>query len=265
MKKMTWRIIMAVTMAIVLLTGISLAAAERSPWDCPQCGRKGNTGNYCGGCAHPAPQTVAEVFTPHIPTSVKVREKLQFGHYYNEDDDNYDPIEWYVLSKKDDCILLLSVYGIDNVQYHTENIGITWAECDLRRWLNSNDGFLGAAFTNEEIMLINDTYNKTNSMDFAGNKAIGGDDTVDKVFLLSLDEFWEYVGEYSDWRYVKPTGYALSKGAEVDNWGKYRWWLRTPGGEQNIVCDGKTGGAVSNSYVNTYQLLRPAIWVKTQK
>ena len=28
---------------------------ENYVWDCPECGRIGNTGNYCGGCAHPAP------------------------------------------------------------------------------------------------------------------------------------------------------------------------------------------------------------------
>ena len=31
------------------------AYGEGKPWNCPECGRKDNTGNYCGGCAHPAP------------------------------------------------------------------------------------------------------------------------------------------------------------------------------------------------------------------
>ena len=31
------------------------AVAEHAPWDCSECGRTGNTGQYCGGCSHPAP------------------------------------------------------------------------------------------------------------------------------------------------------------------------------------------------------------------
>ncbi len=34
--------------------------AERSPWKCPECGREGNTGNFCGNCSHPAPQSSKE-------------------------------------------------------------------------------------------------------------------------------------------------------------------------------------------------------------
>ncbi len=29
--------------------------AENTVWDCPNCGRTGNTGKYCGSCAHSAP------------------------------------------------------------------------------------------------------------------------------------------------------------------------------------------------------------------
>ena len=32
-----------------------VSESEHYEWNCPQCGRVGNKGNYCGGCAHPAP------------------------------------------------------------------------------------------------------------------------------------------------------------------------------------------------------------------
>jgi len=42
---------------IAILCGLALltlsASGEEQTWDCPECGRTGNTGNYCGGCAHP--------------------------------------------------------------------------------------------------------------------------------------------------------------------------------------------------------------------
>ena len=40
--------------------------AEATTWDCPQCGRSGNTGKYCGSCAHPAPW-MENVFWFDIP------------------------------------------------------------------------------------------------------------------------------------------------------------------------------------------------------
>jgi len=33
-----------------------VSAAEYSQWDCPECGRTGNTRKYCGECGHPAPE-----------------------------------------------------------------------------------------------------------------------------------------------------------------------------------------------------------------
>ncbi len=83
MKKTTCRIIMAVTMVIVLIAGISLA--EREPWDCPQCGRKGNTRNFCGGCGHPAPPLEsntshmmhAEYISAELDTEVIIESYVQ--------------------------------------------------------------------------------------------------------------------------------------------------------------------------------------------
>ena len=35
--------------------------AEHYAWDCPNCGRVGNTGNYCGGCAYPSPWKLSDI------------------------------------------------------------------------------------------------------------------------------------------------------------------------------------------------------------
>lgn len=45
---------------IIIFTVLTLvlafpASGESQIWDCPECNRSGNTGNYCGECAHPAP------------------------------------------------------------------------------------------------------------------------------------------------------------------------------------------------------------------
>jgi 2',3'-cyclic-nucleotide 2'-phosphodiesterase (5'-nucleotidase family) len=42
--------------AILIFISVPLfTIAETAPWDCTECGKKGNTGNFCGGCGHPAP------------------------------------------------------------------------------------------------------------------------------------------------------------------------------------------------------------------
>ena len=70
-----------VRIAVVLLALVCLFAAmsygEREAWDCLECGRKGNTGNFCGSCAHPAPEAGPVYAAGDIIT---------FGHY--EQDNN---------------------------------------------------------------------------------------------------------------------------------------------------------------------------------
>ena len=49
----------AITIKAILISALLLitpiAPSEQTAWDCPGCGRKGNTGNFCGGCGHSAP------------------------------------------------------------------------------------------------------------------------------------------------------------------------------------------------------------------
>lgn len=45
---------LSVLLFISLLVFPFLAFSESEPWDCPQCGRTDNTGNFCGGCGYPA-------------------------------------------------------------------------------------------------------------------------------------------------------------------------------------------------------------------
>lgn len=249
-----------------------------TPKTCSRCkategkalGHKWNAATYsvpktCSVCGATM-GTVLAAKPVSIPFSAEIGSTIEFGLYEQNGNiaDGLEPIEWYVISKDKDTnmLLLLSVYGLDNVQYHKKNVGITWAECDVRNWLNSEDGFWGTAFSSTEKERVANTLCKTPAMSFPGCQTVGGEDTIDKVFLLSLHEFWDIgVGSNENWRRIFPTPYALSQGAQKDEYGYYLWWLRTPGGEQNVACDGRTGGARSDCIVNTFRILRPAIWV----
>ena len=49
------RLIGSLVLFVMILASVFFAIAEHGNWDCPDCGRKDNTGNYCGTCAYPAP------------------------------------------------------------------------------------------------------------------------------------------------------------------------------------------------------------------
>lgn len=55
-RALSLKMIFLLTAFVLFLCSIfGVSIAEHTAWDCPECGRTGNTGNFCGGCAHPAP------------------------------------------------------------------------------------------------------------------------------------------------------------------------------------------------------------------
>lgn len=173
--------------------------------------------------------------------TTNVGDTIQFGHY---DDVN----EWIVLDRKDDSLLLLSKHAICRSVYHEEHEDVTWSTCSLRKWLNTD--YLAQAFSEEERELIADT--QVHNADNPVRGTPGGDDTVDQVFLLSIEEAEKYFDESDD------TGVTLTDGKKV-------WcWLRSPGGRSISAAFDYSSGAVNRigEYVyNDVCAVRPALWV----
>ena len=68
--------IKTVVMIFLLLFIAIYAYGERVAWDCPECGRAGNTGNYCGHCSYPAPWITRIISAEgKYPTIVKGNEQ----------------------------------------------------------------------------------------------------------------------------------------------------------------------------------------------
>ena len=192
--------ILSVVLSLSLVILLFPAYSESSSWDCPECGRTGNTGNYCGGCAHPAPwiestETVSpEPTITHSvtsPTSVKVGDIVRFGHY--EQDGNKkngaESIDWYVLDFDSQGVLLISMYSLDARVFHTSNAAVNWESSSLRKWLNND--FVNSAFSNEERKHIVDS-RVSPAKDVHKEKILDqGNETIDKVFLLSRGEWYE--------------------------------------------------------------------------
>ncbi len=166
-------------------------------------------------------------------------EYIKFGnYYYYENSQKKMPIEWIVLEKKGKELLLLSRYCLDSRLYHDDFTDITWERCDLRKWLNSN--FLNTAFSPEEqkAIMVSDVINEDN----AKCKTKGGNDTKDRIFILSISEARKYFKDTSA-RRCKPTKYAISKNCGVESnagskgYGFTWWWLRSPGsGQDGAAC-----------------------------
>ena len=124
--------------------------------------------------------------------SINEEGYVVFGAY--EQDGNTangaEPIEWQILGEDENGILLVSRYILDVHQYDPadENTKVTWETCALRKWMNQE--FLNNAFTEEEqeIIVHANVVNADNR--YSGHK--GGNDTIDQVFCLSIDEVLKY-------------------------------------------------------------------------
>ncbi len=175
-------------------------------------------------------------------------------------------IEWLVLDKKDDKALLISKYCLDANAYdkNEENESVTWETSTLRQWLNGE--FINEAFTEKEKTLICDTHLKNPNNPKYGTD--GGNDTTDKVFLLSIDEVEKYFAN-GEKRKAEATGYAKYKGICVsEENGNVWWWLRSPGSNSRDAVYVDLDGSVRyyGSHMDDEEGgVRPAMWVKIEE
>ena len=208
-------------------------------------------------------------------TTVEIGDIVTFGRYPQTSDGKEEPIEWLVLDVKGDEALLLSRYGLDAKAYNTEYISITWEKCTLRTWLNGT--FLNKAFTDKEqtgIELTN--VDNSSSQGYSNWSTSGGNNTQDKVFLLSYAEANEYLGLTYDnsntKSWVAPTAYAIKQGAYTNRDNETEegkaagwWWLRSPGHNQDCAALVSPDGSLYGIGVNCDDaVVRPALWINLE-
>ena len=195
-------------------------------------------------------------------TPVRDGDKVLFGLY--EQDGNTsngrEIIEWQVLDEKDDRLLVISKYGLDAKPYNANKERTTWEQCSLRAWLNGD--FLDTAFTDEaQERIIESDVSADKNPKYSTDP---GNDTKDKVFLLSIDEANKYFAS-DDARICQPTAYAVENGAyENDKNAACWWWLRSPGGYQYGAADVDSAGVVDpdGGFVDYGNgAVRPALWI----
>lgn len=188
---------------------------------------------------------------------------VKFGKYEQDGDTSNgdEALEWIVLKYEDGKALLTTRYCIDCKQYKNDYGAVTWESSEIRTWLNSR--FIEKTFSNDERGKIIDTeVDPTPNPKF---KTKAGNITADKVFLLSTDEFDEYLegGEYA---IGYTTQYARDRGVQSGPIsGTSVCWLRTPGESLVYVSTVSYVGELNLMGVYSYSSscgIRPAMWVK---
>lgn len=187
---------------------------------------------------------------------------------------------WRILDVKNNMALIITENIIEQRSYHNAYINITWAECSLREYLN---GEFYNSFNEKDRSRIIPVLIKNLDNQWHGSK--GGEDTEDKIFLLSIEEVaCQYFGDSSSKLYnpKKNQRYWLERKDEnnskrvarltSDKGGIWWWWLRSPGrfnvraayihGNGNIGIQGNNvlKGNPSDGWCTGG--VRPALWIK---
>jgi hypothetical protein len=169
-----------------------------------------------------------------------------------------------------DRALIITEDVVEQRAYHDEFVAITWEHCTLRQYLNSE--FLNK-FDQSKIIAV------TNSnADNPWSGAAGGNNTEDKIFLLSLHELCSssYFGN-SVLKLKEIEGELISDENNSRRVAKFNnelswWWLRSPGGfafcdrhtrehcAANVFWDGRI--RVRGHYVSDDSGIRPALWLR---
>lgn len=193
----------------------------------------------------------------------EVGDIISFGSYeqggvyldYKKD------IEWLVLEKKQDKLLLISRECLESIPYNAEAAKVTWETCSIRKWLNET--FVEAAFSEKEKSIISEVAIKNAKNPKFGTK--GGKETTDQIFLLSIGQVKKYFPSEEE-AAAKLTTYASWNGGYSDDSGNCRWFLRSPGKNKKFAAYVNYNGAINNSgcKVESSEVgIRPAMWINT--
>lgn len=191
------------------------------------------------------------------------RETATFGSFYQDaSGSTLAPVKWIVLDEQDGYTLLMADQIIASRGWmDTDSEGATWAETDLRRWLDND--FYNVAFSDEEKshMALFDAVQLRNPR--YGTSA--GEATVDPVSLLSYQELIHYMPTDEE-RKTTPTDYAIAEGCYQNTDGDAAWWLRSPGptadAPEYLASQGNLGARAHHINDSTIGV-RPVVWVES--
>ena len=96
----------------------------------------------------------------------------------------WERIKWRVLQVNNSMMFVVADQGLDCKNYDEGDASVTWETCTLRNWLNND--FYGMAFdSREQGAVVPQTVVNEDNPTYGTE---GGNNTQDKVFLLSIGE-----------------------------------------------------------------------------
>ncbi|MDR1689267.1 MAG: DUF6273 domain-containing protein, partial [Clostridiales bacterium] len=201
----------------------------------------------------------------------KTGDLISFGGY-----------DWRVLAQNGNAALIITEKIIEQKPYHNKYVDITWADCSLREYLNTE---FYDKFSEEEKQRITPVHNKNPDNPWFGTK--GGADTRESIFILSLEELaCKYFGDSSRllykprqnqrYWYERKDKNNSNRGAVLLENDRGSWyWIRTPGRYSvkavYVFPDGNIGihgnnilkGNIADGYCAGG--VRPVLWLKQGK
>ena len=192
--------------------------------------------------------------------NASVGDIVYFGTYEqdNNTSNGKEEVEWLVLAKEENKALVISKYALDCQRYNSSYTDVTWETCSLRKWLNET--FVAAAFSPEEQnIILNSTVTADNNPNYYSTSP--GNNTTDKVFLLSIPEVKKYFSSDATRRNV-PTDYAIAQGAS-SSYTNNCCWLRSPGKHSRNATLIDSVGSINSIGKTVYDsnAVRPAMWI----
>ena len=239
----------------------------------------------------PEPATTEALETVALKDA-EIGDIVQMGTYEQDGDpETEDPICWDVLDKDGDAVLLISHDVIAYQRFSDSRKCVIWEDSEIRTWLNQE--FYAEAFDEEEQASIRETtLENPSTVGFAAHVDPSGDvqvresrpDTKDKIFLLNWKEAEQYYGNRLTDASVlgrSPSRAVLQKRKAIftdliieelpamypysrhlpDGTERLSWMLRSTGmRDDNILVIGDEG-KWDQAYPDSYNGVRPAMWV----
>ena len=259
-KNIRMKRILSIIVALAAVLSLAVCAFADEIY-CPWCDAwNSGAGERCSVCGRRLEGAVA---FETVRDSLVAGDVVTLGAYeQDQDTDNgAEPIEWLVLEVSGSSAIMISRYALECMPFNDEYGDVTWETCSLRAWLN--DDFIAAAFSESEAEMLTET--KVKAETNPNYETDPGNDTTDKVFLLSLSEAEKYFPTDEE-RRCTVTDYVLTEKPFFDTDDMYGWWwLRTPGSTQKsvtkVLFNGYiyTGGSYADDDLN---VVRPVISVK---
>ena len=273
----TKKILAALIASVMLLTACSGGEAVNKETD------EGSEAETTAESSVETDETTEETTEETEPSSAYTMNDdgyIVLGSYEQDGDESNgpEPLEWEIISEEDGRIFVMSRYCIEWLPYNAEEADVTWETSSIRSWLNGE--FLDNSFSDEEQSRILTATVTTPDNPVSG--VPGGNDTEDKVFLLSLNELidnFEYEPFLEEDRFndFPGLGAILTPYAQAESNSDYNdrcmWWLRSPGGNaQSVVVVDASGSAgwetgwLVNGYDSNgyFKFIRPAMYLEAE-